>query len=407
MRLSNINKLLLISISLALAACNGGSSGGSSGGSNQTSQSISGGGIKGPLVNAVVTVYELDPTAVDFKGAVVGTPGSTNAQAQIQNLSLPFPITPPYILEFTSDENTTDILTGKFPVISEMRTLLTAELLENGEQIYATPLTTMAVDLAIKNADNDGSVNTAWALAERNLDPDGDGTDELSVSLGDSTKTVDELLSALPIAAAQIKSTLGFGMGEEIDIFDTPPLIDNTTDNAEKQEQAASYRAAVEAVTAVVDQIDRATGTDSANTVLSALTNDLADGQIDGKEDGQNSEIFGGSNEGAEETAAASLQLLDQDPSTLPIPNDPQGRTVGQMKQVINDEKQDLGNDTVTTEIQTDVVVELKPATTIRIWTEMAYPMIRMPFLKMIPNRKIPTKTVSVTMPITTTITMA
>ncbi len=122
-------------------------------------------------------------------------------------------------------------------------------------------------------------------------------------------------------------------------------------------------------MTAVVDQIDNATGTDNANSVLSSLTADLADGQIDGKFDDengvqQNSEIFGGTDDDAEETATAALQLLEQDPATLPIPNDPQGRTVGQMKQVINDEKEDLGNDGVETEIVTTEEVELKPAET-------------------------------------------
>jgi hypothetical protein len=368
MRLMNFNKLLLLIISLSLAACNGGGGGGSSSGGETaaTSQSLTGGGIKGPLVDAIVTVYQLDPSVTNFKGAVVGTPGSTNAQAQIQDLALPFPITPPYILEFTSDANTTDILTGKAPVITEMRTVLTAELLDSGDQIYATPLTTMAVDLAMQNADVDTG---AWALDERDLDSDGDGVDDLNVSLGDNIKTDIELLTALPIAAAQVKSTMGFGMAEEIDIFDTPPIIDNTTDNKDKQEQAAAYRAAVEAVTAVVNQIDTATGTDNANSVLSSLTADLADGQIDGKFDDengiqQNSEIFGGTDDDAEETASAALELLEQDPATLPIPNDPQGRTVGQMKQVINDEKEDLGNNDVETEIITTEEVELKPAET-------------------------------------------
>lgn len=367
MRLSDLNKLILSLCCLSLAACNGGSSSGDSGsggGGTNSSVSLTGGGIKGPLVDAIVTVYKIDTTAADFKGEVVGTPGSTNEKAQIIDLVLPAPIEPPYILEFTSDDQTTDILTGKPPVISEMRTVLTQALLDGGEQIYATPLTTMAVDLAIKNADNDGSVNTAWALSERDLDLDDDGTDDLMVSLGDTNATSDELLSALPIAAAQIKSTMGFGMDESIDIFDTPPLIDDTTDTGEKQENAAAYRAAVEAVTAVVDQIDAATGTDDANSVLSALTNDLADGQIDGKEDGETSEIFGGSSDDAEETATASLQLLEQDPATLPIPNDPLGRTVGEMKQVINDEKEDLGNDGVETEIDTKEEVVLKPAET-------------------------------------------
>ena len=185
-RLRSINQLLTLLACLSLTACFGG-------------------GIKGPLVNAIVTVYEVDPTATDFKGSAVGSPGSTDAQARITGISLPLPLNPPYILEFTSDSSTTDLLTGRPPVITEMRTLLTQDLLDSGEQIYATPLTTMAVDLAIKNADEATGV---WAESERDLDSDDDGTDDLTVSLGDSTKTETELLTALPIAAAQVKSTL-------------------------------------------------------------------------------------------------------------------------------------------------------------------------------------------------------
>ena len=355
-RLRTINQLLTLLACLSLTACFGGSSGGG-GSSSASSQSLSGGGIKGPLVNAIVTVYEVDPTATDFKGSAVGSPGSTDAQARITGISLPLPLNPPYILEFTSDSSTTDLLTGRPPVITEMRTLLTQDLLDSGEQIYATPLTTMAVDLAIKNADEATGV---WAESERDLDSDDDGTDDLTVSLGDSTKTETELLTALPIAAAQVKSTLGFGIDAEIDIFDTPPLIDDTTDTQDKQEDAAAYRAAVEAVTAVVDQIDDATGTDDPNAVLTALTEDLADGAIDGEVDGQTSGIY----DADAETAGAALELIEQDPSTFPIPNDPQNRTVGQMKEIVDNEKEDLGNDDVQTEINTTEEVELKPAET-------------------------------------------
>ncbi|KZZ59634.1 thrombospondin type 3 repeat-containing protein, partial [Oleiphilus sp. HI0123] len=115
---------------------------------------------------------------------------------------------------------------------------------------------------------------------------------------------------------------------------------------------------------------DEAVGTEDPNAVLSALTQDLADGQIDGKVDNEeggseSSDIFGGAeDDAAEDTASAALQLLEQDPASLPIPNDPQGRTVGEMKQVINDEKEDLGNEGVNTEINTEEEVVLKPAET-------------------------------------------
>ncbi|MBV1870412.1 MAG: hypothetical protein KUG76_05850, partial [Gammaproteobacteria bacterium] len=47
----------------------------------ETTRALTGGGIKGPLANAVVTVYSIDTTATGFKGSVVGS-GSTDAQAQ-------------------------------------------------------------------------------------------------------------------------------------------------------------------------------------------------------------------------------------------------------------------------------------------------------------------------------------
>lgn len=357
----NLVKLASLALfSMILSACGGGSGGGGS--SSPTSQSLTGGGVKGPLADAIVTAYAVDTESVDFKGEVIGSPGSTDDQARITNLSLPFPLSPPYILEFTSDENTVDITTQQAPVISEMRTVITQALLDSGEQIYATPLTTMAVDLAIRNADSDDG---PWAESKRDLDSDDDGTDDISVVLGDGDVSTDEFLTALPIAAAQVKSTLGFGIDQDVDIFDTPPLIDSTMDTADEQEDAAAYRAAVEAVTAVVDQLDDATGTGNPNAVLSALTEDLADGEIDGQvDDGTGSgdtevsNLFGGDSE----TATAALQLLDQDPSTLPIPNDPQGRTVGEMKSIVDEEKAALGNDSVATTIDPEEEVELQPA---------------------------------------------
>ncbi|KZZ27671.1 hypothetical protein A3752_22485 [Oleiphilus sp. HI0081] len=72
-----------------------------------------------------------------------------------------------------------------------MRTVITQALLDNGEQIYGTPLTTMAVDLAIRNADVDTG---PWA--------DRDGDEITDPGLGDGTATPAELVSALPIAAA-------------------------------------------------------------------------------------------------------------------------------------------------------------------------------------------------------------
>ena len=90
---SLLRTALLLTGVLVLSAC--GSSGGGGGGGatplteDPGSQSIGGGGVKGPLADAIVTVYSLDTSAADFKGAVAGS-GTTDTQARIQNLSLPF-----------------------------------------------------------------------------------------------------------------------------------------------------------------------------------------------------------------------------------------------------------------------------------------------------------------------------
>lgn len=107
--------------------------------------------VKGPLANAIVKVYTLDASKANFKGDLIAT-ASTNGKATISGLSLPFPLNPPYIMEFTTGANTTDITTGVAPVITTLRIIITQDLLDNGAQIYATPLTSMAVDIAILKA---------------------------------------------------------------------------------------------------------------------------------------------------------------------------------------------------------------------------------------------------------------
>jgi len=223
--------LFMAFVAIVLTACFGGGGGGGS--SAPTSQSVGGGGVKGPLANAVVTAYAFDATAAGFRGAVIDT-GTTDDSAKITGLALTLPLAPPYILEFTTVAGTTDITTGVAPVITTMRTVLTQALLDNGEDIYATPLTTMATDLSVANAGT-----TAFG-----------GDDTASV-------TSAEFVAALPIAASQVASTLGFGIDSTIDIFDTPPLVDDTTDTTEEQTNVAAYRAAVEAVTAVVYAMDQ------------------------------------------------------------------------------------------------------------------------------------------------------
>jgi len=315
-----VNKLIIFLFVISgLSACGGGGGGSSNNPvptpttppvtpPAPTSQDVTGGGVKGPLANAVVTVFVFDATQTGFKGATVAT-GATDNAAAITGLALPFPISPPYIMEFTSNAGTTDITTGLAPVISTLRTVITQTLLDKGEQIYATPLTTMAVDIAIANST--------------------------------PATTAAQFEATLTAAASQVVSTVGFGMSGNIDIFDVPPLVDSTTLSAASQADVAAYRTAVEALTAVVFQMEQQSVGGNSDAVLSELSNDLADGVIDGTVSGAPSVIF----------TNTTLDVLAQNPASLPIPNSPTSQTVGDVQAILVSETATTHSTTTTTEL--------------------------------------------------------
>lgn len=332
-----------------LTACSDGGGGAvpadTSGGS--VSVNLAGGGVDGPLANSVVTLYTIDTSVVDFKGPVLGE-GTTNSRAQINGIDKPASTDAPYLLEFTAVAETRDLtacedsdLNGTIdvaseclaPVVGTLRTIVTEAMLDSDRPVYATLLTTMATDLAI--------------------------AETYGVS-GDTTL----LLSELAEAAAQVKSTLGFGLTSSTDIFTTPPILDEDTDTPEEQAQVAAYRSAVQALASVVNQIAGAVGGADPADVLTVMTEDLADGTIDGQVNGVTAAIFDGDGDGSGDAdgATAALVLLDQDPATLPVPNDPLGRTVGDMAAILVSEIEETGNETVNTQIDSSTEIELKPA---------------------------------------------
>ncbi|MBL3619527.1 MAG: putative metal-binding motif-containing protein [gamma proteobacterium endosymbiont of Lamellibrachia anaximandri] len=314
---------LLLSLTF-LGAC--GDGGGGSPTPTNDSKSLNAGGVKGPLADALVTIYAFDAAQPDFKGSVVDT-ATTDATA-ISRLTLPLPLTPPYIMEVTSTPGTTtDITTGQFPVITTLRTVITQQRLDSGEHIYATPLTTMATDLAIANANS-----TAAPYAGDN----------------NGTTTAAEFLAALPTAASQVVSTVGFGLGVGVDIFAVPPLVDSSTDTLGELINVAAYRAAVEALTALIYEMSLNAGALS-NDVLRELIADLADGN--------------GINGSA--GSLVDLLLLQQNPATLPIPNSPTNQTMTDVQAILADETGTTGSTTPTTALTDGTITTiLTPAET-------------------------------------------
>lgn len=278
----------LVSTSLVVSGCGGGGGGTPAA---PASQSITGGATKGPLTNADVAVYSLsfDTGSVVVSSTAIDT-GTTNAQAKIQDLAIPNSATPPFLLKFTATTSTkdlstctnpADLITCFAPVLSSMTTVITGEMLDAKQNVYATPLTTMATNIALQT-----TVNTT-----------------------DSVDDASEFLSALNVAASQVTSTLGFGINTTVDIFNTPPLLDDTTDTVDELSDTASYRAAIEAFGAVVSELTQNSTTTNPTTVFDKLTNDLSDGQIDGVIAGVVDDVI----------TTSTLQVLEQDPASLPV----------------------------------------------------------------------------------------
>ena len=304
---------------LFLTACGGGSS---SGGTPTPTTSLNGGtGVTGPWANASVTAYKLDLTSANRKGAVIDT-GSTDGSARMTGLDIPTDTVTPFVLEITVNAGTIDISSGAAPLISTLRTAVTDEMLNTSNPVYLTAHTTMAVNLATSNADQAGGGFSGN---------------------GDGSVTLTEWRNALNIASSHVVSTFGFGMSREINIFTTPAMIDNSTTTTENQRKVAVYRAAVEALSAVLVSMKEESSASNnasranADDMLEGLSNDLADGVIDGQIRGTAISAF------ADITDVATS--ISVDPSFLMIPG---------TETPINNVPQILADETETTGATTD-----------------------------------------------------
>ena len=84
---------------------------------------ISGGGIKGPLINATVKVSIFDPNSINGIGDLVAT-GSTNDLTEITGVELTGTLEQYYVLSIEANENTVDISTQSSPIIKSFKTIM-------------------------------------------------------------------------------------------------------------------------------------------------------------------------------------------------------------------------------------------------------------------------------------------
>ena len=228
---------------LVLAACGGGSNSNSGPTDPETGNLISVFGSDGPMAGADVAVYGLqayldDSATAENLLAAAATTDAVTALADDLELSLDAG-TGPFVVVVTANGDTIDLSTGAAPVISEVTTIV-ASLTD--ARVYATPLTTLAVALAM------------------------DG------------ETVADNVIGFKLVASQLlaKAFIGFGMDTDIDIFTVPPVLDENTTSADVQADVAQYRGANEAFAFIVED----SALDFASIIVDASDGILNDAAV-------------------------------------------------------------------------------------------------------------------------------
>ena len=243
---------------------------------------INGGGIKGPLAHATVSLFELDTmyeNLFDINNPIVV--GNTDANASIQNLTLPAGSKLPVVL-LVDGTNAIDLITGKSPVIKKLVTIITSTHLVNQTPIYATPLSTLSYKVAANTLKNSNSTGLSEAFERAN----------------------DIVLS-----------TFNFGVNSSFHTLFTPPIFDKTIMTESQQETVADYRAINEAFASVAYRVTnqlRTSGEDnvSEDIVLAQLAEDIgADLVIDNQAGGRRLEL------------GLDLSIIQEQALDLTIPN--------------------------------------------------------------------------------------
>ena len=266
MHIRDLSKLVVVGFLFSLlAACGGGGTSKdcapTNPNCNDPEQIISVLGADGPMANAVVELFRLS----DFLAQPPSPPSLLDADARTDATGLATltlkavdedggkPGDGPFLLRISSNGGTIDTTTGETPAITSVSTIISAAQFANraNTRFYATPFTSLAIERA------KGRVIAAG----------GDSSDTAAVE------------AELAAASAEVLQAVGFGMATNIDIFNTPPIIDEGTVTLEEQQTVAAYRMAIETFAEVVAQAANSLG-QSTDIVLEAIKIDIADGLI-------------------------------------------------------------------------------------------------------------------------------
>ncbi|OUR88076.1 hypothetical protein A9Q81_24720, partial [Gammaproteobacteria bacterium 42_54_T18] len=274
--------------------------------------SISGAAVKGPLAFALVNVYELDASKIDFKGELV-TSSRTSAKAKLEGLELQSPLSENYLVEVIADDTTIDLTTGKTPVITQLVSFISKQQIEENEAIFATPLSTIAIKVATNET---------------------------------GTATFEEKIIK---AVSLTKSTLGFGVSSELNLFTDAPLLLDSQTSLEEQQQVIIHRGAIEAAASIMTDIANNNSL-TTDEVVELLSQDLADGIIDAKINQSDITQYN----------ADVLTLFKVNPDDIVIAGDDEQRTLADIKELLISETVVTGN----SEVELDAFIEDTTETT-------------------------------------------
>ncbi|ARN75705.1 hypothetical protein [Oceanicoccus sagamiensis] len=264
-RLGKLSLAAIIAGTLGLTGCGGGGGDGDAAEVfspidpvNETA--LNGAAVDGPVKFANVTIYALDTTlngaGHPLKGRIITT-GSTDENAQIidVNLSSDDLLEQLFLVEITGG---VDILTNETPVIPTLRSVATTnQLTLNKQSIYGTPLTTLAIEIAVNKMQADSTL---------------------------------EWFDAIAAAQFEVRNIYGLGLlgdtgsdsdQDGVDLFTTSPIPTVDGDN----EVELKLFKATETFTAIiynVQQTQAAASSTSTNRLIELLANDLNDGVVDG-----------------------------------------------------------------------------------------------------------------------------
>jgi len=284
-------------LALQLMGCGGGGEKSTPAPPPEPVYNILGSAVKGPLQFSVVKLYVFDKNKVNGLGSLISS-GSTDHQAKIQQLSIIGNTQEHYVIEFSTNETTIDITTGKSPVIPFLRTIVSGTQIKENEYVYATPLSTLILKLTL-------------------------------VKLNNGTDIKDALFSS----EQEVKSIFGFGANDDVDLLKTPPIFTTTDNSIEAQLSTLKARVLNEANASLIYQLFNKVDNKNIlmDELLTDITNDISDGSLDASSEGKTLSY-----------KEEDLSLFSQTLNTLTIPNS-ESLVFDDIKEIMTSETSKLG----------------------------------------------------------------